>query len=79
MAHEKEINAMAAAIVQAHDGKAYFNFREISEIVGCGINTVPRVLHEAGVGVKRIGTSKRISAYDLAEFMCLYRVAAIDK
>ena len=79
MAHEKEIAAMTAAIIKAHGGKAYFNMGQASKIVGCSRNTLPRILHDAGIVVKHVGTSHSVSAYDLAEFMCAGRVAPVQK
>lgn len=73
-----EVKAMADSIIKAHDGQAYFNFGQTSKIIGCGINTLPHLLHNSGIIVKRVGPSKRISAYDIAELMCIGRVAAID-
>ena len=73
-----EIKVMAEAIINAHKGQAYFNFGEAHKIIGCGINTLPHLLHTSGIIVKRVGPSKRISAYDIAELMCTGRVAAID-
>ena len=75
---KQEIKANAESIIKAHDGQAYFNFRQASRIIGCGINTMPSLLHNSGVIVKRVGPSKRISAYDIAELMCTGRIAAID-
>jgi len=74
----KEIKAMAESIIATHDGQAYYNFGEVSKIVGCGINTIPALLHESGIIVKHVGPSKRISAYDIAALMCQGRKAAID-
>ena len=79
MAHEKEIAAMTSAIVNAHGGKAYFNMAQASKIVGCGKNTLPRALHDAGIVVKHVGTSHCISAYELAGFMCIGRVSPVKK
>lgn len=78
MANNSEIKAMTQALIDTHGGQAYFNFTEISKIVGCGINTVGAILHNAGVVVKRVGPSKRVSAYDIAKFMCDKRIAPID-
>ena len=78
MAHEKEISAMTSAIVNAHGGKAYFNITEASKIIGCSRNTLPAILHSAGIGIKRIGTSNRVSAYELAGLMCRDRTAPIN-
>ena len=75
---QKEIKAMAEAIIITHDGQAYYNIGEVSKIVGCGINTTAAMLHESGIIVKRVGPSKRISAYDIAALMSQGRVAAID-
>ena len=69
---------MAETIMRNHGGQAYFNYDEVSQIIGCGRNTVAAILHESGIIVKRVGPSKRISAYDIAELMSKNRVAAID-
>ena len=74
----KDITLMAEAIIKAHDGKAYYNIGEVSKIIGCGANTVPALLHESGITVRRVGPSKRISAYDIAELMCKDKIAPID-
>jgi hypothetical protein len=73
-----EVKTIAESIMKMNDGRAYFNFGQASKIIGCGINTVPSLLHNSGIIVKRVGPSKRISAYDIAEVMCTGRVAAID-
>jgi len=73
-----EIKEQAELIVKAHGGQAYFNFAQASKIIGCGINTMPHEFHKAGITVKRVGPSKRVSAYDIAELMCTGRVAPID-
>jgi beta-N-acetylglucosaminidase len=73
-----EVKMIADSIIQAHDGQAYYNFGEVSKIIGCGINTVSHMLHNSGIIVKRVGPSKRISAYDIADLMCTGRVAVID-
>ena len=73
-----EIKIMAESIIKTHDGQAYYNFGQVSKIIGCGINTVAHLLHNSGVVVKRVGPSKRVSAYDIAYVMHRTRVAAID-
>ena len=73
-----ETRIMAESIMKTHDGKAYFNFSDVSKIIGCSINTIPALLHESGIIVKRVGPSKRISAYNIAEIMCSKRIAPID-
>lgn len=78
MSRQDEIKAMAEVIIRTHDGQAYFNFGEVSKIIGCGANTVAYILHQSGVLVKRVGPSKRVSAYGLAEFMHSKRIAPID-
>lgn len=69
-----EAAIMAKAIIESNDGQAYFNINEASKIIGCGRNKLVSKLTDAGVLVKRIGSSKRISAYDLATYMCTDRV-----
>lgn len=78
MSTKSEIAAMAKIIVETHGGQVYFNFDQASKIIGCGRNTIAHCLHRAGVLVKKVGPSKRISAYDLAEFMYYDRIAPID-
>ncbi len=78
MSAKSEITTMAHAIIKTHDGQAYYNFEQASKIIGCGRNTIAHCLHRAGVLVKKVGPSKRISAYDLAEFMYYDRIAPID-
>ena len=78
MSRKEEIRAMAELLVKTHDGQAWFNFGQVSQIIGCGVNTLPCLLHNAGILVKKVGPSKRISAYDLAAFMSLDRVAPVD-
>lgn len=73
-----EVRATAELIIKTHDGQAYFNFGEISKILGCGINTVPALLHNSGITVKKVGPSKRVSAYEIAALMCSKRIAPID-
>lgn len=50
---KSEAALMAQAIIEAHDGQAYFNFEEASKIIGCGRNTVAHRLHNAGITIKR--------------------------
>jgi len=78
VSRKDEIRKMAEALIRAHDGQAYFNFSQSAKIIGCGINTVARELHKAGITVKRVGPSKRVSVYDLAAYMYDDRVAPID-
>lgn len=74
----KSIIAMEKLIAQTY-GKTYFNFTEIAKILGVGKNTISSELHSAGVTIKRMGNSKIVSAYDLAEFMEKSKVSPIDK
>ena len=78
MSNKAEIQSMTNALIESHDGQAYFNFGEVSKIIGCGINTVPVILRNAGITVKKIGPSKRVSAYDLALFMASSRISPVD-
>ena len=78
MAAAAEIKIMSEAIINAHGGQAYFNFGEASKIIGCGRHTAAYHLHNAGVLVKNVGPSKRVSAYSLAEAMYYGRIAPID-
>ena len=77
---EKEIKIMAEIIVNTHGrGKqAYFNIKEAAEIVGCGRNTLPAILHSAGILVKPVGPSNCISAYTIAEIMCSGLVSPVN-
>lgn len=78
MSRVSEAQIMAEAIINAHGGKAFFNFGETSKIIGCGINTIPSLLYESGILVKKVGPSKRISALDIAMLMTQERIAPID-
>lgn len=49
--------------------QGYFKLGEVAEMLGVGRGTISAALHLAGVHIKKIGNSKIISAYDLAEFM----------
>jgi hypothetical protein len=73
MPKKSEAHIMAEAIISQHDGQAYYNFSEVGKIIGCGRNTVALVLDKAGILVKKVGPSKRVSAYDIASLMCLQR------
>jgi len=77
MPRKSEIQIMTESIMETNGGKAFFNFREVSKIIGCGINTVPGLLYNEGVTVKKVGTSKRVSAYEIAQLMCTNRTVAI--
>jgi len=74
----KEIKNLAESIMATHGGQASFNFKEVSKILGCGVNTVPLLLNDSGILVKRIGSSKRISAYDVATLILIDRIAPVD-
>jgi beta-N-acetylglucosaminidase len=78
MSRNAEIKVMAELIMRIHDGKAYYNFGDVSRIIGCGINTVAHLLHNQGILVRKVGPSKRVSAYDIAEIMYSKRVPPID-
>ena len=73
-----EIKSLGDSIVRTHDGRTFFNLSEACEIIGCGPNTLPALLHAHGIAVKKVGPSKRINAYDIAEVMCSKRIAPID-
>jgi len=75
---EKEIKIMAEMIISSYGKQAYFNIKEAADIVGCGRNTLPSILHGAGILVKPVGTSNRISAYTIAEIMCSGLVAPVS-
>jgi hypothetical protein len=72
-----EAQLMADSIIRVY-GKAYFTFGDVSEIVGCGKNTVGALFHDAGIIVKRVGRKKLVSALDIAEVMTYERIAPID-
>ena len=74
MSQTNEAKVMAQTIVDTHKGQAYFNISQACKIVGCGRRTLISGLNQAGILVKKVGPSKRISAYDLAVYMCLERV-----
>lgn len=76
MPSKPEAQIMAEAIIRQHDGQAYFNFGEASKIMGCSYSRLPERLTRAGIAVKRMGNSKRISAYDIACLMSSDRTAA---
>lgn len=73
-----EIKTMGDNIVRSHSGQVYFNFGEVAKIIGCGINTVPALFSDAGMLVKKVGPSKRVSAYDVAELMYSKRIASFE-
>ncbi|NTW04560.1 MAG: helix-turn-helix domain-containing protein [Peptococcaceae bacterium] len=72
------VKELGDAIVRMHDGQMFFNFTEVAAIIGCGVNTVSALLHSHGITVKKVGPSKRVSAYDLAEVMIKDRISPID-
>ena len=74
----QEITTMTKTIIETNGGKAYFNFRQASKILGIGYNAVPAFLHDKGVLVQKMGTNKKVSAYDLAAVMYAGRVAPVD-
>ena len=78
MARKTERQCMAESIIDTNGGQAYFNFGEIARIIGCGIHTVPQMLYDAGITVKKVGPSKRVSAIDLAELMADGRINSVD-
>ena len=54
MSAKSEIATMAQAIIEAHDGQAYYNFEQASKIIGCGRNTLAHHLHIAGILIKKL-------------------------
>jgi phage antirepressor YoqD-like protein len=78
MASIKAVKELADTIIRAHGGQAFFNFGEISKIMGCGINTVPKFLYDKGVLVQKVGPSKRVSALELADAMLSGRKTPVD-
>ena len=73
----KEVAIMAELLIKTQ-GQAMFSFGECSKLIGCGPNHLARYFHEAGILVKKQGPAKLISAYNLAEYMCINRVSPID-
>jgi hypothetical protein len=73
-----EIQIMTEAIIKQHNGQAYFNIEEGAKIIDCGRNTFARMLSDSGVTVKKVGTSKRVSAHDIAMLMGRGRVASYE-
>lgn len=78
MPSTSEIAAKARHISDTHDGKMLFNFKQIHEITGWGINSIPKILHRHGITVIKEGPSKKIDAFDLAYVICSNRIAPID-
>jgi len=69
---------LAEKIIDDHDGRILYNFRDVQKITGYSINTIAGRLYRAGISVQKDGHSKRVNAYDLAEFILKGRVSAID-
>jgi len=78
MVSKKEIHDLAKLIIETHDGKVLFNLGEVKKIIGSGVNNVAPRLYKAGITVVRQGPSKRVTAYDLAEYIYGNRVSPID-
>ena len=74
----REIKTLAELIIKTHDGQVLFNLGEVSKMLGCGANTVPALLHDFGIPITRIGLSKKVNAYDIADMIYSKRIAAID-
>lgn len=72
-----EIREHANAIIKAHDGKTYFNIREVHKITGYSLGTIPRMFSDQGILVKKDGKSKKVSAFDIAELMVSNRQSAV--
>ena len=78
MPYKPERQIMSESLIEMNNGQAYFNFTEIAKIVGCGVHTVPRLLYNAGISVKKVGPSKRVSAVEIAELMAQKRTSPVD-
>ena len=74
----KEIKETAKLIIDAHDGKGFYELGEVADIVGIHRNHISHKLHHAGITIKKVGPKKIISANDIAAFMCEGRIAPID-
>jgi len=59
-------------------GKGLFNLGEAAQILDIGINNIRHYLEKDGITVKKVGQSKKLNAYQIAEFMCTGRTSAID-
>jgi hypothetical protein len=77
MPKKPEWQQIAETIIETHDGQMYYSFKDVCKIIGCGINKVPCLFNDAGILVKKVGTCKRVSAYDIASVMCDKRTSAV--
>ena len=46
-----------------------FCFKKAAKILGCHYNTMPSLLNEQGILIKKIGRKKMVSALELAKIM----------
>ncbi|MDR1761669.1 MAG: helix-turn-helix domain-containing protein [Bacteroidales bacterium] len=74
---QAEQKRIAESIIKENAGQTFFNYGEAAKIIGCGRNTVARRFLLAGILVKKVGPSKRVSAHDIAELMCSGRVSPV--
>lgn len=72
-----EVKNIGDGIIRAHEGQTFFNMTEARKIIGCGENTITALIHSHGITVKKVGPSKRISAYEIAEIMCSKKVCTV--
>ena len=74
-----EVEIMTRCIIEQNNGRALFTFNEARKIVGVGENApLPNMLHDAGIMVTMMGSRRKVSAYNLALFMTINRIAPID-
>lgn len=75
---DKERDFLAKTIVDQHKGRVFLTFQEAGKVMRIHPDYVGYKLHKAGITVKKIGTKKLVSVYDLVRYMCSERVAPID-
>ena len=78
MSRANDVRVAAEMIVKSHDGRVYFNFKDVSKIIGCDPDRIARMFLDAGILIKKSGRDKRVSAYDIAEVMCYGRVSPVE-
>lgn len=71
-----EIEIMTEAIILKY-GKIEFTMEEGCFIVNVGVNTLPVMLHDAGILVKKSGKRKLVTAYNLAVLACINRESPV--
>lgn len=75
---DPERETIARSLV-AHYGQAAFDLVQSAKIVGTNDKRLKEQINELGILVKRIGTRKLISVYDLCEIICTGRTVVHDK